>query len=184
MAVSVQANTPLADQLSNIVQPKLVEVGWSTGDSDDSALAEYIILMLVNGKTQEQIATELSNDLLNLAPEDSGAADFAGWLFEQVNVLAGSSHSATGPTIEASQGPVVQAIPSFIGDASGRSSRQGNQQLAEARTQDAEMSEVVDGVQDGNMYVSSSYGSATTDSLPDPLAPNPCELARDLREGD
>ena len=147
MAVSVQANTPLADQLSNIVQPKLVEVGWSTGDSDDSALAEYIILMLVNGKTQEQIATELSNDLLSLGPEDSGATDFARWLFEQVNVLAGSSNSA--PTIEAPQAPATQAIPSFTGDAIGRSS--GNRQPAEARTQDAEMGEAMDGVQDNNV---------------------------------
>ena len=56
MAVEVALNTPLAEALGNVVQPKLTEVGWSTGGLDDSALTEYIILMLVNGKTQEQIA--------------------------------------------------------------------------------------------------------------------------------
>ena len=80
MAVSLQANTPLAEQLSGIVQPKLVDIGWSSA-GDDSALAEYIILMLVNGKTQDQIASELSTDLLNLGPEDSGAYALAKWLF-------------------------------------------------------------------------------------------------------
>ncbi|MCJ1310108.1 hypothetical protein MMC25_003769 [Agyrium rufum] len=87
MSISVALNTPLAEELSNVVQPKLVEVGWTTGGLDDSALAEYIILMLVNGKTQDQIAAELSNDLLNLGPEDSGANDFSRWLFEQVYII-------------------------------------------------------------------------------------------------
>jgi hypothetical protein len=68
MAVQVTLNTPLAEALNNVVQPKLVDVGWSIGGLDDSALSEYIILMLVNGKTQDQIASELSNDLLNLGP--------------------------------------------------------------------------------------------------------------------
>lgn len=87
MAVEVTIGTPLADALQSVVQPKLVEVGWSSGGPDDSALSEYILLMLVNGKTQDQIASELSNDLLGLGPEDSGASDFAHWLFEQVEVL-------------------------------------------------------------------------------------------------
>ncbi|KAL1954216.1 hypothetical protein VTO42DRAFT_1496 [Malbranchea cinnamomea] len=87
MTVSVELNTPLAEALNNVVQPKLVEVGWSTGGGDDSALAEYIILMLVNRKTQEQIAAELANDLLGLGPDDTEAVDFSKWLFEQVETL-------------------------------------------------------------------------------------------------
>src|SRR5262245_43170819 len=87
MAVSIELNTPLADALNEVVQPKLVEVGWSTDGGDDSALAEYVILMLVNGKTQDQIAAELSNDLLSLGPDDTEAVDFSRWLFEQVDVL-------------------------------------------------------------------------------------------------
>jgi hypothetical protein len=87
MAVEVAMNTPLADALNMAIQPKLVEVGWATGGADDSALSEYIILMLVNGKTQEQIAQELSGDLLSLGPDDPGAREFASWLFDQVDVL-------------------------------------------------------------------------------------------------
>ena len=88
MAVSLSLNTPLADALSDLVQPKLSEIGWNTGGLDDSALGEYIILMLVNGKTQDQIAAELSNDLLNLDPDNNqDATDFSRWLFEQVESL-------------------------------------------------------------------------------------------------
>ena len=85
MAVQIVASSALAQALQNVVQPKLVEVGW--GGVDDSTLAEYIILMLVNGKTQDQIASELSNDLLGLGPDDHGAIDFSQWLFEQVELL-------------------------------------------------------------------------------------------------
>ncbi|KAF2455351.1 hypothetical protein BDY21DRAFT_365560 [Lineolata rhizophorae] len=88
MAVELAAGTPLAAALQSAVQPKLVEVGWSSGEQDDSDLSEYIVLMLVNRKTQEQIASELANDLLNLGPEDSSTIEFSRWLFEQVDTLS------------------------------------------------------------------------------------------------
>lgn len=86
MSISVELNTPLADALSTVIQPKLVEIGWSRQESDDTALAEYVLLMLVNGKTQEQIASEISNDLLGLS-DDTEAVEFSRWLFEQVENL-------------------------------------------------------------------------------------------------
>lgn len=91
MPVEIALNTPLADALTSAIQPKLVEVGWGTGGADDSALAEYIILMLVNGKTQEEIAAELAGDLLSLGPDDPNALEFAKWLFEQIAILNGQS---------------------------------------------------------------------------------------------
>ena len=145
MAVEVALNTPLAEALSNVVQPKLSEVGWSTGGLDDSALGEYIILMLVNGKTQEQIAAELSNDLLNLGPDDTGATDFAKWLFEQVNILNGQLNGP--PTPQAQQS---QVIPSYIDE--GSLLRDGNRQPNGGRGTDADMGEAMDGVQNGVMY--------------------------------
>lgn len=87
MTTAVAVGTPLAEALGNVIQPKLVEMGWSSDGGDDSALTEYVILMLVNGKTQEQIAGELSNDLLGLGEGDTQALDFSRWLFEQVEVL-------------------------------------------------------------------------------------------------
>lgn len=87
MPVEISLNTPLADALTTAIQPKLVEVGWGTGGSDDSALAEYITLMLVNGKTQDQIAAELSGELLSLPADDPGVLDFSKWLFDQIDSL-------------------------------------------------------------------------------------------------
>ncbi|KAI4216860.1 MAG: hypothetical protein LQ351_000809 [Letrouitia transgressa] len=140
MAVEINLNTPLSEALSNVVQPKLSEVGWSTGGSDDSALGEYIILMLVNGKTQEQIAAELSNELLNLGPEDSGATDFAKWLFEQVDVLNAQINGGAGPPVgPAQQG---QAIPSFHDET--RHSRHSGRL-------DADTTEAMEDVQGGSI---------------------------------
>lgn len=98
MPVEVNLNTPLANALNVAIQPKLVEAGWA-GDENDSALAEYIILMLVNGKTQDEIAQELSRDLLNLAPEDPSSHEFAKWLFDQIEILNGQMNGGA-PTGE------------------------------------------------------------------------------------
>ncbi|KAK5987622.1 Nuclear polyadenylated RNA-binding protein NAB2 [Cladobotryum mycophilum] len=95
MSVEITLDTPLAEALNAAIQPKLLEVGWGTGGSDDSALSEYIVLMLVNGKTQDEIASELSNDLLNLAPDDPVVRDFTKWLFDQISIL-GSNGQANG----------------------------------------------------------------------------------------
>lgn len=76
--------TPLADALNSAIRPKLVECGWASDGGDDSPLSEYILLMLVNGKTQNEIATELATDLLGLGPEDETVAQFVQWLFEQI----------------------------------------------------------------------------------------------------
>ncbi|KAL4929826.1 mRNA-binding protein NAB2 [Aspergillus undulatus] len=105
---TVAVGTPLAEALSNAIQPKLVEMGWSS-DSSDSALTEYVILMLVNGKSQEQIASELSNDLLGLDEGDTQALDFSRWLFEQVETF---NQQINGQSSPASNGN-PQAIPSF-----------------------------------------------------------------------
>lgn len=94
MSVEIGLGTPLADALNAAIQPKLVEVGWGTGGSDDSALAEYIILMLVNGKTQDQISAELSGDLLNLPLDDPVVHDFSKWLFDQIHML--NAHGGQG----------------------------------------------------------------------------------------
>jgi hypothetical protein len=133
MSVEVALETPLAEALNAAIQPKLVEVGWSTGGADDSALSEYIILMLVNGKTQDQIAAELSGDLLNLGPDDPGARDFSQWLFQQVDYLSGLEQGAL-PTTGAEAGT-------------------GNQAAATGSGQDAEMGDVAESGGDGNVYV-------------------------------
>lgn len=86
MAVDFSNESPLAIQLQHVVQPKLAEFGWTTG-GDDTTLFEYILLMLANDKNEAQVAAELSNDLLDLGPENTETQQFAQWLFEQIEVL-------------------------------------------------------------------------------------------------
>ncbi|CAO2652283.1 Nn.00g005660.m01.CDS01 [Neocucurbitaria sp. VM-36] len=86
MAVDFSNESPLAVQLQHVVQPKLAEFGWTTG-GDDTTLFEYILLMLANDKNEAQVAAELSNDLLDLGPENTETQQFAQWLFEQIEVL-------------------------------------------------------------------------------------------------
>ena len=148
MAVEVALNTPLAEALGNVVQPKLTEVGWSTGGLDDSALTEYIILMLVNGKTQEQIAAELSNDLLNLEPDDSGAIEFARWLFQQVEYLQSQLNEAPASQQQAAQPGQTQPDTERL---ARQASKQSN---GSADSPDTEMGEAVPNGLDGAMYVS------------------------------
>lgn len=151
MAVEVALGTPLADALQNVVTPKLVEAGWSTGAADDSALSEYIILMLVNGKTQEQLASELSNDLLGLGPEDPGPIDFSRWLFEQVEILDRQLNNKADTQAAVPTGPKnfqpQPAQPSTIQD--GQIPRG-----SASSVQDTEMGDVGEGSQAAVVYVS------------------------------
>lgn len=110
MSVQVVTQTPLADALHQALLPKLVEVGWGSGGDDDAALSEYIILMLVNGKTQDQIAAELAGDLLNLGPDDPGARDFSRWLFEQVETLNQQLNSGAKEEENGSHGDAMQEV--------------------------------------------------------------------------
>ncbi|RMD41645.1 hypothetical protein DV735_g3481, partial [Chaetothyriales sp. CBS 134920] len=82
---SVAVDTPLAEALSTTIHQRIVEESWTT--EDDTALAEYIVLMLANGKTQDQVAAELAGELLQDA---HGTEEFAKWLFEQVAALSGT----------------------------------------------------------------------------------------------
>ncbi|RYN27388.1 hypothetical protein AA0113_g7578 [Alternaria arborescens] len=90
MAVDFSSDSPLAMQLQQVVQPKLAEFGWTTG-GEDTTLFEYILLMLANDKNEAQVASELSNDLLDLGPENTETQQFAQWLFEQIEHLKQSS---------------------------------------------------------------------------------------------
>lgn len=99
MLPTITQDSPLAAAIAEIIQPKLVEMGWSDA-GQESALIEYIVLMLVNGKSQEQLATELSNDFLGLDEGDTQALEFSRWLFGQVEILNqqmnGASSQPTG----------------------------------------------------------------------------------------
>jgi hypothetical protein len=166
MTATVTLGTPLADALSNVVQPKLVEMGWSADGGEDSALTEYVILMLVNGKSQQQIADELSNDLLNLGEGDTQALDFSRWLFEQVDEL---DRQINRPAEAVDQTTSSQAIPSFNDQESVQTQHPSSTQAH----QDSEMGEV--SAQDDSVYVSpscfASFRPRTNGSAPRPTGP-------------
>lgn len=114
MAVELAVGTPLAEALNTAVHTKLLDVGW--GSEDDTSLAEFIVLMLVNGKTEDQIASELASDIL---PEGEGTQEFARWLFDQVRALQNG-----GPTSATDLQAEQQSIPSFQDSDNARISRE------------------------------------------------------------
>lgn len=129
MTVQLQSGTPLAEALSAAVQQKIVEIGWSSDGEDASPLSEYIVLMLVNGKTEQQITSELSGDLLGLGPEDESVKSFTTWMFAELERLGGGSTMGGGAAAGASataggnNGPSVasaigSAIPSAVENGS------------------------------------------------------------------
>lgn len=112
MPVAVELNTPLADALNSAIQPKLEQYGWATGGADDAALTEYIILMLVNGKTQDEVTGELSADLLGIDPNDAGLLEFSTWLFSTIDALSaqfGASNAQENDATSVAQGEPTAA---------------------------------------------------------------------------
>ncbi|KAK4050516.1 mRNA-binding protein nab2 [Microbotryomycetes sp. JL221] len=74
----VVPGTPQAQKLQDAIQKQLAFLGWST--EDDNVMAEYVLVMIGNRKTPEQISTELS-DLIGGDFDQS----FVTWLFDEVD---------------------------------------------------------------------------------------------------
>ncbi|KAL2685024.1 hypothetical protein Neosp_006118 [[Neocosmospora] mangrovei] len=161
MPVEVSLNTPLAEALNAAIQPKLVEVGWGTGGADDSALAEYIILMLVNGKTQDEIASELSGDLLNLGPDDPSTRDFSQWLFQQIDALSSPANGGSSMPDASQEGAGAGDMDTDMnaGDVSElnaptgpRSMRNGNQRGGRDKRMFGQMNKAMDRTGDAALH--------------------------------
>jgi hypothetical protein len=84
--MSLDKEAPLAQAIQAAVQPKLIENGWVAEDAD-TELSEYITLMVINGKTQQQVVSEVGTELLGVGEDDPAVAEVARWLFEQVPFL-------------------------------------------------------------------------------------------------
>ncbi|KAK3695084.1 hypothetical protein B0T22DRAFT_417573 [Podospora appendiculata] len=100
MSIEITLGTPLADALNMAIQGKIADLGMASGSAEATAMSEYFILMLANGKTQDEIAAEIAGDLLGLGPDDQTAPAFAKWLFEQIDTL----HAQLGPASATSAG--------------------------------------------------------------------------------
>lgn len=112
---SISEESPLADQLKSAVQAKAIEHSW-TQDEDDTSLAEYIVLMVANGKTQDQIAAELSGDLLQDA---GGIEEFAQWLTDYVAKLTGAGGNDENAQSSSAQvdAPIPAAYENDLGES-------------------------------------------------------------------
>lgn len=148
MPVEVALSTPLAEALQNAIQSKVAEAGWS--GLDDSGLAEYILLMLVNGRNTEQVAAELSTDILDVAPDDENTLNFARWLFDQAAVLSGQKPESSTASIPSTVPPST-SVDAALTQASFASNG------AEIPEQDAVMGDAAEGQAAGAMYVTTPY---------------------------
>lgn len=95
-AVPLALGTEQGQLLQSSIKSELSRRHWSDGD-DDEVMAEYILVMLANNKTSDQIATELEE----LVGEGSGGdasegsvRGFVGWLWQERDRIA---HEATAP---------------------------------------------------------------------------------------
>jgi hypothetical protein len=76
MSVEVALGTPLAEALNMAIQGKIAELGWANPGTEGSAMSEYFLLMLANGKTESEIAAEIAGVLsAQLGPEPAQSAD-------------------------------------------------------------------------------------------------------------
>jgi nuclear polyadenylated RNA-binding protein NAB2 len=110
--VEVVAGSELAQAIQAAVQPKLIENGWVSEESD-TTLSEYVTMMMVNGKDVQGVASELGGDLLGVGEQDGDVIDFAQWLFQEVQSMAAPAQqqmSAGEPTQD--QQSLNQSIPS------------------------------------------------------------------------
>nr|OQO31749.1 hypothetical protein B0A51_00651 [Rachicladosporium sp. CCFEE 5018] len=93
--MATDRDAPLAQAIQRAVQPKLIENGWVADDADNE-LSEYITLMVINGKTQEQVVSEVGTELLGVGEDDPAVAELARWLYLQVPHLLAEVNGSAG----------------------------------------------------------------------------------------
>ncbi|KAG8856189.1 hypothetical protein FRB91_001086 [Serendipita sp. 411] len=118
----LQLGTPRADALQTAIHDELVVRGFTTGE--DKVMAEYVLIMLINKKTPEQVNSELSDFI---GPE-TWDPTFVDWLFEEANKeTPGVPHpSEETKQAPAAAAPAFQAIPSVINDQRERERERDN----------------------------------------------------------
>lgn len=105
MSFQVESGTALAQAIQNAVQPKLMENGW-VAEGSDTALSEYVTMMIINGKTQEQVISELGTELLGVGEDDPAVAELASWLFQQIPTMKAQLNGQ--PAAEGGDAPAQQ----------------------------------------------------------------------------
>ncbi|KAF9966364.1 hypothetical protein BGZ70_002562 [Mortierella alpina] len=86
----IELETPEAQELTSLVLAKLNDFGWT----DNTVLANFIVVMVANDKTKPEIIEELNDILPGQGPE------FADWLFQVID-------NAPAPVVEQMQEPPI-----------------------------------------------------------------------------
>ena len=91
--IPVEEGSALAQAIQSAVQAKLIENTWAA-EENDTTLSEYVTMMLVNGKDFQGVQSELGGELLGIGEDDPSVVEFTGWLFGQVQAMAGPQEQA------------------------------------------------------------------------------------------
>ncbi|KAG0293543.1 hypothetical protein BGZ97_005315 [Linnemannia gamsii] len=95
----IQLGTPQEKELTTLVLEKLNDFGWA----DNDVLANFIVVMVANEKSKDEIVAEL-NDIL-----PGQATEFADWLFEEIDIRYGDGMALA---------PVAQQVVSEVEEQS------------------------------------------------------------------
>lgn len=85
----IQLGTPQEKELTTLVLEKLNDFGWA----DNDVLANFIVVMVANEKSKDDIIAEL-NDIL-----PGQAMEFADWLFEEIDIRYGDGIAQAPPAV-------------------------------------------------------------------------------------
>lgn len=157
--MSVDKDSPLAQAIQKAVQPKLIDNGW-VADENDTELSEYVTLMVISGKTQEQVVSEVGTELLGVGEDDPAVAEVARWLFSQVPALSAQVNGG------GQQQQQAQAADQTMGDQSIQS---GAAQAADAG-QDAQMDDASSAPEGVYVYPFFSHQTAYAPYMMNPMA--------------
>ncbi|KAJ3339197.1 hypothetical protein HDU93_008490 [Gonapodya sp. JEL0774] len=84
------------NRLQDAIQEKLRELGI-----DNDVLAQFVAVMVCNGKTRPQVEEELST----IVGDEMDVSGFCGWLFASMGpILSGQSPSVVGPGVKTEDG--------------------------------------------------------------------------------
>ncbi|PWN33680.1 uncharacterized protein FA14DRAFT_161412 [Meira miltonrushii] len=88
-SLDLSIDSPEAKQLQDIVQKEIARRGWSEGE-EDAVMSEYVLVMVANKKTQQQIESELK-DLLGEDQQnaEAGVESFVSWLWQEASKILG-----------------------------------------------------------------------------------------------
>lgn len=78
-----------AKRLQDVVQREIARRGWSEGE-EDAVMSEYVLVMVANKKTQEQIESELKDLLGEEQDPEAGVESFVSWLWQEASNILGS----------------------------------------------------------------------------------------------